>query len=77
MRPYFVEGKYFEGIFYSVLKIEEALGRNIVNEDYKPKDKSGGIGGDLLIFGLWLFIVLIRVIISFMARSKSWWQGGQ
>ncbi|MFZ2522160.1 MAG: TPM domain-containing protein [Minisyncoccia bacterium] len=74
--PAFRSGDYFGGINGAVDKMIQALGgTNIVPENYSQNTTSfpKNIPWDFIFL---IFIVLFQIIVSILARSKSWWGGG-
>ena len=79
----FREGKYFEGFQNSLNEVMKALaGENILPENYEKynnlKNDFNGLGiiSDILPIFFFLFFGFINLILSILAKSKSWWGGG-
>lgn len=70
--PKFKENKFFDGLATGVSAITQAT-----KGEYQAKEKSSnGITGDLVITGIIFAAIIIQVLLSLMASSKSWWLGG-
>lgn len=80
MTPYFREGRFFDGINLSLDKIIESLGGvNIIPENNIGVDelqKNIRFLPEILFFAFYFFITFVQVILSILAKSKSWWGGG-
>ena len=74
MIPSFRTGDYYVGIDRAVDKMINALGgMEIVPEGYKGQQKSQRLNFELIfLFGF----VIFEILISMLAKSKSWWGGG-
>lgn len=70
--PAFKTGDYYSGINNGVDKIIQALGGEAIVPDNYSAPKSNGFWNLILITGF----ILFQIIVSVLARSKSWWGGG-
>lgn len=70
--PAFKEARYFDGLNSALDSIIKSLsGEKIVPEDYKKE--SSGIPYEFIFF---ILFIVGDVILSILAKSKSWWGGG-
>ncbi|MDQ5914067.1 MAG: uncharacterized protein QG623_686 [Patescibacteria group bacterium] len=69
--PKFKEDRYFDGLSAGVSAISLAT-----KGEYKAPEKKFKPNGDFVIGAIVMAFVVIQVIASIMASSKSWWLGG-
>lgn len=69
--PLFKEGKYQEGIISGVRNIEKVLSGEPASVSQKNYNSNTDYN-----FIFFLVFVVLQIIVSIMARTKSWWFGG-
>lgn len=73
MVPAFREGQYYAGLDGAVDRIIASLGgENVVPEGYGVNPRKATDLGGLFFF----VFIIFEILISMLARSKSWWGGG-
>jgi len=67
-------GDYYTGISQAVDKMIEALGgNNIVPEGYTKNQNASGLNFEMIFF---FAFIIFEILVSMLAKSKSWWGGG-
>lgn len=74
--PSFKQGNYDNGVALGIRAIEEAT-----KGEYKVSNNAQGNANDIRLFKFGFYFlmfgfVLLQIIASILARSKSWWAGG-
>lgn len=72
IRPKFRQGDYFGCIQDGIVALEKHIGGEYTADRYTSGDSQGGF----LQFIVFLAFIVLQVLLSVMARSKSWWLGG-
>lgn len=76
--PEFKAGNYYKGI-NDTLDVVMAAAKNEFNTEELLKgrsESSSRMSGDNLSFIIWLVFIFAFSFVQYLAKSKSWWQGG-
>lgn len=76
--PQFKSGNYYKGINDTLDVVMSAAKKEFNTEELLKNDSesSSGISEKNLSFIIWLVFIFAFSFIQYLARSKSWWQGG-
>lgn len=76
LKPAFRQNDYYGGIDKAISSIMSATFGEYTNFNSSNVNKANNIGGDVIIFLIFFAFSILNYLYRFLAKSKSWWQGG-